>query len=1250
MDFFRVEITPTRNGAVANASYRTIGFHDLMVRGNDFYAIWDEQRGLWSTDEDDLVRVVDDAIEREASKSEVPCQRKFLSSSTCGGMAAYRDYLRMIRDRYVPLDEKIIFADEPVTREDYVSRRLPYSRSTAEPSCYNELMSVLYSPEERNKLEWGIGSIFVGDSKKIQKCFALFGDPGTGKSTVLNIIEMLFDGYCRNFDCSELVAANSPFAMEALSENPLIAIDHDTKLNRVRNNSRLNTVISHETVVVNQKYKKPYTMRMNPLIFVGTNTPVEITDAKSGLIRRLIDVHPTGNRIPFDRYQELLSGISKELGQIANRCMKVYEDLGRKYYDDYIPEDMINRTNFFQNFIDEYAYELSREGYITLRQAYDMFKVYCEESGVDRPMKRMDFRDNLRNYFERYIQDTTRGGKHLRCIFEGFKMDKSFVKIEEEHESWIKLEEQESVLDKMLADCPAQYGGEGETPNAKWENVTTILKDLDTTRLHYVRVPENHIVIDFDLKNEKGEKDLEQNIRAASEWPRTYCEVSKGGQGLHLHYLYDGDLSQLVSKYAEGIEIKVFRGLSSLRRRVSLCTNLAVAVISSGLPLKEVKNVVDFEKVQDEQHLRNIINKCLHKEVHANTTPNVQFIHNRLEAAYRSHMSYDVRDLQQQVLRFAMKSTHQSKYCLNLVSEMHFCSKDVLDQELPENKTTNVPDEDLVFFDCEVFPNLFLVNWKRAGEGQPIIRMINPSSQDIESLMRLPLVGFNNRKYDNHILYARYVGKSVEELYHISQLLISGKGGTFNESYNLSYTDIYDFASAGHKKSLKKWEIELGLKHQELNLPWDEPVDESKWLEVAEYCDNDVISTEAVFLHLRGDWAARKILAELSGLTPNDTTNQCTTRLIFGTNKNPQLNWSDLSERFPGYTFDKYKRESTYRGEVVGEGGYVYAVPGMYWNIKTFDVVSMHPTSLTILGYLGEYTQTYADLRAARVAIKHKDRDALSKLLGGRLTPYLDLDDQGLKDLSNALKTALNSVYGLTAAKFDNPFRDPRNDDNIVAKCGALFMMDLKAACLERGYKVVHIKTDSIKIENPTKECCDFIMEFGKSYGYEFEIESEYDCMCLVNDAVYIARDAEHQEWTATGAQFAEPYVFKTLFTGEDINYEDLWQTKSVTKGAIYLGDEFVGRVGAFVPVISGGRELTRRDGDKISAVTGTKGYLWRQAAFFQDNPEDEIETIGYGAIRDTIDWGYYEELARKAREAIEQYGDFDMFVEDLPF
>ena len=238
------------------------------------------------------------------------------------------------------------------------------------------------------------------------------------------------------------------------------------------------------------------------------------------------------------------------------------------------------------------------------------------------------------------------------------------------------------------------------------------------------------------------------------------------------------------------------------------------------------------------------------------------------------------------VLSFAAGSTHQADYCIKLVNKMHFKSKE-------QSSASQEAEGKIIFYDVEVFPNLFLVNWKFEGEDQKVVRMINPKPAQIEELLKFRLVGFNCRRYDNHMMYARMMGYTNEQLYKLSQKIITEGQGFFSEAYNLSYTDVYDFAAK--KQSLKKWEIELGLHHQELGLPWDQPVPEERWIEVAEYCDNDVIATEAVFHSLKGDFIARKILADLAGMTVNDTTNTLTTRIIFGKERKPQLVYTDLA-------------------------------------------------------------------------------------------------------------------------------------------------------------------------------------------------------------------------------------------------------------------------------------------------------------------------------------------------------------------
>ena len=115
-------------------------------------------------------------------------------------------------------------------------------------------------------------------------------------------------------------------------------------------------------------------------------------------------------------------------------------------------------------------------------------------------------------------------------------------------------------------------------------------------------MPEQHIVIDFDLVDEDGEKDLEMNIEEASKLPPTYTELSKSGKGLHLHYIYNGDVHELDSVLDVGIEIKTLLGDSSLRRKLTKCNNLDIITLNGGLPKKE-KKMIDAKSIQTEKGL-----------------------------------------------------------------------------------------------------------------------------------------------------------------------------------------------------------------------------------------------------------------------------------------------------------------------------------------------------------------------------------------------------------------------------------------------------------------------------------------------------------------------------------------------------------------------------------------------------------------------------------------------------------------------
>ena len=896
LDFLMISTRSTKRGVIEiYPKFIIKKSSDLMIRGGDFYAIWVEERGLWSTDEQDALSIIDKYLDKYAEenkgKFEGHVRIMHMWDAESGMIDTWHKYCqKQMRDSFHQLDDKLIFSNTKVSKKDYSSKRLPYPLEKGNVSAWDKLISTLYSPEERHKIEWSIGAIVTGDSKHIQKFMVFYGSAGTGKSTILNVIQKLFEGYYSVFDARALGSSSNSFALESFKTNPLVAIQHDGDLSRIEDNTRLNSLVSHELMTVNEKFKAAYSNRFNAFLYMGTNKPVKITDAKSGLIRRLIDVTPSGNKLTKREYDDVTKRIDFELGAIAKYCEDIYrKDPGA--YDDYVPVSMLGASNDFYNFVLDSYFTFKEQEDVPLKSAWELYKTYCDEANVPYPFSKRIFKEELKNYFRDYKDRYTKNDTRMRSVYIGFRADKFEDEEKEEVQTpkikLIEFNSTESIFDKDCGKYPAQYATSKGTPSKKWDNVTTTLDDINTKELHYVKVPENHIVIDFDIPDENGEKSLERNVEEASKWPPTYAEFSKSGKGVHLHYIYTGDPKKLSAIYADHIEVKVYSGKSSLRRKLTKCNNLPIATISSGLPLKGEDKVVNFEAIKTEKGIRTLIKKNLKKEIHPGTKPSIDFIYKILDDAYKSDLKYDVSDMKPAVLSFAASSTHQADYCIKLVNKMQFKSEE------PSLPVGSRPEDQIVFYDIEIFPNLFLVNWKYEGEGKPVVRMINPKPAEIEELIKYKLVGFNCRRYDNHMLYARLMGYNNQQLFNLSQKIITEGKGFFGEAYNISYTDVYDFAAK--KQSLKKWEIELGIHHQELGLPWDQPVPEEQWTQVAEYCDNDVIATEAVFHKLKGDFTAREILADLAGMSVNDTTNSLTTRIIFGKERHPDLVYTDLA-------------------------------------------------------------------------------------------------------------------------------------------------------------------------------------------------------------------------------------------------------------------------------------------------------------------------------------------------------------------
>lgn len=1326
MDFYKIIVEKTegprsKTDYIIYPDFLYMTSTDIVIKGGTFFAFWNGTK--WSKNMNDLIMQIDKDCwdkyeELKSTNQDLRIAVRSMNQESSGIMQRFVNYCKKKQSDAVMFNTRVLFSDHVIKKEDYSTYQLNYTPTSGPTPAFDKMMSTLYNQNELDKILWAVGALFTGKIEKIEKFLYLYGPNGSGKGTVMNIIKNMLGSYWAPIDLQTL-CGSSEYATAGVDEVPML-IDADTDLTKIKKETNILKLTSHEELIKRKLYQDGYPVTFKGLLITASNDRYIVKNKDSGLVRRPIVVNPSGRKIPFEEYHILNDQVQFEFPAIAQKAIDKFEELGKSYYRDEVNVDMVAYSDKVFDFIRENYYDMSNG--ITLKRAADMYKMYLEDMGWDSKGAKRQLKESLGKYFNTYKSDTKLAdGTRVYDYYTDFRMEVAFPesvkKIKPSEAALINMQdEMPKTFDKEGRDWPAQYANADGLPSIKWDEVTTTLKDLDTSKLHYVRVPYNHIVLDFDLKNKEGEKDYKLNLRKASKYPETYTEVSKSGGGIHLHYYYDGDVSKLAPLIEEDVEIKVFSGKMALRRKLSFGHDVPIAHISTGLPFKEEKDEMfkDIENIAwTERKLKAFIDAAVNKEHHGATKPEIDFIVKVLQDAYDSGVTYDLVALRQKVVEFAMSSSNHKDYCLREVAKMKFSSDKFKGTSEHMIETQVIPDEDLFFYDVEIYPNLFLVVFKQYGK--PMTKWYNPTPEQIAWLMEKPLVGFNNRLYDNHVTYNRYLGADLMDLYKQSQGIINKVQSVMIPSaYNVSYADLYEFMDV--RQSLKKWELEMlkdgtlekftsemigedisNLEHDEMELPWDQPAPEDMWPRIGEYCGHDVVWTEILFRsdHGQAPYFARKIMAELTGLPINTKTQTLAEKFLFGNDPRPQdkFVWYDLATEFPGYKYDKFaKIKSDYKGRNPSEGGYVYSEPGVYRNVALFDVESLHPHSLIAINYFGEYTPKFAALVACRMYIKHGRLeeaahafDEIDIELSKKLAKYLE-DDSMADALAHAMKIIINIVYGMTSASFDNKFRHPGNIDNIVAKRGALFMMQTQDEVEAMGQKIIHVKTDSFKMPNLVhgsdrqKEIYDYIQSRAHEYGYNFDYEANFDKLALTNKAViighivYNVKPKKIGHWEAIGPTYAEPYVHKSLFTHEDFVESDYQQFKQA-KSSIYLDDKFIGKNANVYASKTGGtlyrtgeidlakkaqtrwmKQLSPEKAAKdlgievehyndivnsnfkpemvttYNSVSGTKGFKWRQWS-------------DYKGV-DDIDMTYYEGLVKDAVDGIYKVGDGNIIFE----
>ena len=149
LDFLLISTRSPKRGVVEIYPDFLVGrSSDLMIRGSDFYAVWVEERGQWSTDEQDVIDMIDRELDNYAKEYRPSFEEHVrvlhMRKAETGMIDRWHKYCqKQSRDSFHMLDEKLVFSNSETNKKDYASKRLPYPLESGSIAAYDKLMSTL---------------------------------------------------------------------------------------------------------------------------------------------------------------------------------------------------------------------------------------------------------------------------------------------------------------------------------------------------------------------------------------------------------------------------------------------------------------------------------------------------------------------------------------------------------------------------------------------------------------------------------------------------------------------------------------------------------------------------------------------------------------------------------------------------------------------------------------------------------------------------------------------------------------------------------------------------------------------------------------------------------------------------------------------------------------------------------------------------------------------------------------------------
>lgn len=280
---------------------------------------------------------------------------------------------------------------------DYLTSQLPYDFDVSAqcPNWVEFLKSALGDKEAVELLQAFIKWILTPKQQdrpaEIEKCLDLIGQPGTGKGTVLDVIQ----GLVGNDNCASIERGIFEGGAKLASlVDKKVSIDFDAS-GFIENLGLFAKIVSNEPVQIKRLYNDVYSGRLNTVIVRAYNRFLEVPSGSECLDRRIIAMH--FNNVPDSPDPELKGKLRTELPGIfqwawqlsASECKRrlLWAGSVGNVAEASIKRFEANNPEF--TFLSE-TYPDGAEG-LKLRELYRNYKEWCTDCGLKPTRERKFF-------------------------------------------------------------------------------------------------------------------------------------------------------------------------------------------------------------------------------------------------------------------------------------------------------------------------------------------------------------------------------------------------------------------------------------------------------------------------------------------------------------------------------------------------------------------------------------------------------------------------------------------------------------------------------------------------------------------------------------------------------------------------------------------------------------------------------------------------------------------------------------------